>query len=132
MSLAPTKYLLIRKKACTGCETLCRPFVVRPAWVHSNGCKSRARLDSRKSTAEGKGVRRETESEGSHRQTSGLTDRNLIQGLYAMGKTATQAEAQYCPKWHGVNQADIRRKECGEPLTGEVSRTCGSEIRSTE
>ena len=116
-----------------GLHTWSRDYVVvRPAWVHSNGCKSRARLDSRKSTAEGKGVRRETESEGSHRQTSGLTDRNLIQGLYAMGKTATQAEAQYCPKWHGVNQADIRRKECGEPLTGEVSRTCGSEIRSTE
>ena len=39
------------------------------------------RPDSGKVTAKGKGVRRETESEGGRRQTSGLTDRNPIKGL---------------------------------------------------
>ena len=39
------------------------------------------RPDSGKVTAKGKGVRRETESEGSRRQTSGLTYRNPICGL---------------------------------------------------
>ena len=36
------------------------------------------RPDSGKVTAKGKGVRRDTESEGSHLQTSGLTYRNPI------------------------------------------------------
>jgi len=53
-------------------------YNVRPAWVRSNGCKSLTRPSSGKCTAEDKGVRRETESEGSLRQTSGLTHRNLI------------------------------------------------------
>jgi hypothetical protein len=51
---------------------------VRLAWCHSKGCKSLTRPNSGKCTAEDKGVRRETESEGSLRQTSGLTYRNLI------------------------------------------------------
>ncbi|MBD9294144.1 MAG: hypothetical protein EGS78_06020 [Bacteroidales bacterium] len=51
---------------------------VRSARTYSNGCKSLNRPDSGKVTAKGKGVRRETESEGSRRQTSGLTDRNPI------------------------------------------------------
>ena len=55
-----------------------RPFLVRPARTYSKGCKSLNRPDSGKVTAKGKGVRRETESEGSRRQTSGLTDRNPI------------------------------------------------------
>ena len=53
-------------------------FFVRPARTCSKGCKSLNRPDSGKVTAKGKGVRRETESEGSWRQTSGLTDRNPI------------------------------------------------------
>ena len=53
------------------------PFV-RPARTYSKGCKSLNRPDSGKVTAKGKGVRRETESEGSRRQTSGLTDRDPI------------------------------------------------------
>ena len=52
--------------------------LVRPARTYSKGCKSLNRPDSGKVTAKGKGVRRETESEGSRRQTSGLTDRNPI------------------------------------------------------
>ncbi len=50
--------------------------LVRPARTYSNGCKSLNRPDSGKVTAKGKGVRRETESEGSRLQTSGLTDRS--------------------------------------------------------
>ena len=54
------------------------PFLVRPARTYSNGCKSINRPDSGKVTAKDKGVYREVESEGSQRQTSGLTDRNPI------------------------------------------------------
>lgn len=53
-------------------------FSVRPARTYSNGCKSLNRPDSGKVTAKDKGVYREVESEGSQRQTSGLTDRNPI------------------------------------------------------
>ena len=56
-----------------------QPIVfVRPARTYSKGCKSLNCPDSGKVTAKGKGVRRETESEGNRRQTSGLTDRNPI------------------------------------------------------
>ena len=51
---------------------------VRPARTYSNGCKSLTRPYSGKRPGGGKGVRRETESEGSPRQTSDLTDRNHI------------------------------------------------------
>ena len=53
-------------------------FLVRPAWAYSNGCKSLSRPDNGKSTAKDKGVRGDAESEGSRRQTSALTDRNMI------------------------------------------------------
>ena len=43
-----------------------------------SSCKSLNRPDSGKVTAKDKGVYREVESEGSQRQTSGLTDRNPI------------------------------------------------------
>ena len=56
-------------------ETL---FLVRPAWAYSNGCKSLSRPDNGKATAKDKGVRGDAESEGSRRQTSALTDRNMI------------------------------------------------------
>ena len=45
-------------------------FFVRPARTYSKGCKSLNRPDSGKVTAKGEFVRRETESEGSRRQTS--------------------------------------------------------------
>lgn len=57
-----------------------RAVLVRPAWANSNGCKSRMRPDSGKHIADGKGVHREVESEGSPRQNSGLTNRNHIRG----------------------------------------------------
>ena len=53
-------------------------FLVRPAWVYSNGCKSPSRPDNGKATAKDKGVRGDAESEGSRRQTSALTNRNMI------------------------------------------------------
>ncbi|HQA50398.1 MAG TPA: hypothetical protein PLT89_06815, partial [Syntrophomonadaceae bacterium] len=43
--------------------------------------KSLVRVDSAKHIAKGKGVHREVESEGSRRQTSGLTNRNHIEGI---------------------------------------------------
>ena len=48
---------------------------------------------SAKHIAKGKGVPREVESEGSRRQTSGLTDRNHIRHD-RMGKAASKAEAR--------------------------------------
>ena len=53
-------------------------FSVRPARTYSNGWKPLTRPYSGKRPAGGKGVRRETESEGSPRQTSDLTYRNHI------------------------------------------------------
>ena len=55
-------------------------FFVRPAWANSNGCKSRVRPCSGKHIANSKGVHSDMESEGSSRQTSGLTNRNHIRG----------------------------------------------------
>ena len=54
------------------------PLFVRPAWAYSNGCKSLSRPDNGKATAKDKGVRGDAESDGSRRQTSALTDRNMI------------------------------------------------------
>ena len=53
-------------------------LLVRSARTYSNGCKSPNRPDSGKVTAKGKGVRRETESEGSRRQTVGPMYKNLV------------------------------------------------------
>ena len=53
-------------------------FCVRPARTCSNGCKSPNRPDSGKVTAKDKGVRRETESEGSRRQKVGPMYKNLV------------------------------------------------------
>ena len=60
--------------------TTLRRLFVRPAWANSNECKSRMRPDSGKHIADGKGVHREVESEGSLKQNSGLTNRNHIRG----------------------------------------------------
>ena len=45
----------------------------------------------------GKGVRCEAGSEGSWRQTLGLTNRNHIVGIYETDEVAVQTEVQYCP-----------------------------------
>ena len=54
------------------------PLFVRPAWAYSNGCKSLSRPDNGKATAKDKSVRGDAESEGSRRQASALSDRNMI------------------------------------------------------
>ena len=58
-----------------------RIIVVCSARALSNGCKSLSHPNSGKAIAQGKGVHREVESEGSRRQTSGPTNRNFIQGI---------------------------------------------------
>ena len=77
-----------------GCvvENVIPTFLVRPARTYSNGCKSLKRPDNGKYIANGKGVHREVESEGSLRQTSGLTYRNLILRLKDVDKFAKQNE----------------------------------------
>ena len=69
------------------------------------------RPDSVKVTAKGKGVRRETESGGSRRQTSGLTDRNPIKGLRVRIRLQKKSKSDNYPKSPKVNRADIRWKE---------------------
>jgi len=46
------------------------------------------------------------ESEGSRRQTSGLTNRNYIKGIHMLGKVAKQTETLNYPEVYGVNVAD--------------------------
>ncbi len=70
--------------------TGCAIFLVRPARTYSNGCKSPSYPNSGKATAESKGVHREVESEGSRRQTSDPTYRNLIPRLMRVDKSAKQ------------------------------------------
>ena len=84
---------------------------VRPARSCSNGCKSLDHPDSGKVIANGKGVHREVESEGSRRQTSGLTDRNLIQGRIPWMKLQMELKSDNYPRTVTVNQAGIRWKE---------------------
>ena len=50
--------------------------------------------DSGKCAAKDKGVGREAESEGSRRQTSGLTYRNLIPRQSKVGEVAEETEAR--------------------------------------
>ncbi|MFY9119733.1 MAG: hypothetical protein ACOXZ6_10930 [Syntrophomonadaceae bacterium] len=69
------------------------------------------RVDSAKHIAKGKGVLGDEESEGSRRQTSGLTNTHRAQaettsGMCKLGKAAKQAEAQNYPEAYGVNVAD--------------------------
>ena len=100
-------------------------FFVRPARTYSNGCKSPNRPDSGKVTAKGKGVRRETESEGSRRQTSGPTDRNPIQGLRMRMRLPRKSKSNNYPKSSKVNRAGIRWKEYvhnWRGLAGEASK----------
>ena len=59
---------------------------------------------SGKEIAEGKGVRREAESERSPRQTTDLTYRNFIRRMRG-DKSATEDEVQQLPGPFGVNEA---------------------------
>ena len=71
-----------------------RTLFVRPAWAYSNGCKSPSRPYSGKVIVEGKGVRSDVESEGSRRQISGLTYRNMMPRPKSVGNAAQQVSAQ--------------------------------------
>jgi len=62
------------------------------------------RVDSAKHIAKGKGVLGDEESEGSRRQTSGLTNRNHIRHC-KLGKVAKQTEAPNYPEAYSVNVA---------------------------
>ena len=57
-------------------------LVVRSAWALSNGCKSLTSPNSGNCIANSKGVHREVKSERSRWQTSDLTYRNFIQGIW--------------------------------------------------
>ena len=81
--------LRVNTRVCRFRHTL---FLVRPARTYSNGCKSPSRPNSGKATAESKGVHREVESEGSRRQTSDPTYRNLIPRLLGVDKSARQGK----------------------------------------
>ena len=79
--------------------------MVRPAWAQSNGCKSRVRVDSAKHIAKGKGVLGDEESEGSRRQTSGLTNRNHIR--YRLGiRLPAKSKSNNYSELIDVNVAD--------------------------
>ena len=67
----------------------------------SNGCKSRVSPNSGNHTAKSKGVRRESESERSWRQTSGLTYRNFIQGI------RLRIRLQDKPKSHSYSEQSV-------------------------
>ena len=66
-----------------------------------------------------KGVRREAESEGSCRQTSGLTDRNHIRGMIDRVRLQAKLKPNNYPKVYCVNVAD-RWRERLRTLTGEI------------
>lgn len=63
------------------------------------------RVDSAKHIVKGKGVLGDEESEGSRRQTSGLTNRNHIRRC-KLGEVAEQTEAQNYPEDCVVDVAD--------------------------
>ena len=63
------------------------------------------RVASAKHIAKGKGVLGDEESEGSRRQTSGLTNRNHIRHR-KLGKVAIQTEARNYPEACDVDVAD--------------------------
>ena len=67
---------------------------VRPAWVQSNGCKSRVRVDSAKHIAKGKGVHREVESSPGEWDVEELdtVGDKVFSGTIAAGDTVTIAE----------------------------------------
>jgi hypothetical protein len=71
--------------------------------------------DSAKYIAKGKGVLCEEESEESRRQTSGLTNRNLIRHFLA-DKVATQTEVRRLYGARGVNEAGgWKERGCSYP-----------------
>jgi len=81
---------------------------------------------SGKVIAKGKGVHREVKSEGSRRQSSGLTNRNRIEGRKQEVRLQQKLKPNNCTELFSVNAADIRVKECVSTRGG----LAGGEIRS--
>ena len=87
-------------------------FFVCSAWAYSNGCKSLTSPNSGNRIANSKGVHREVESERSWRQTSDLTYRNFIQGIWPWmrlqdkSKSHSYSEYGWC-KWSGYKMERI-------------------------
>lgn len=53
--------------------------------------------------AKSKGVAGDCESEGSLRQTLGLTNRNCIRGILYLGDVAKETKAPHCTEGSNVN-----------------------------
>ena len=85
--------------------------MVRRAWRISSGVKRpRNTPCSGKCIADGKGVCREAESEGSRRRTPGLTNRNRIRRI-VVGKAAKYVEVPVAVRSHG--------RKCGRRMGGK-------------
>ena len=101
---------------------------MRPAGRTLLGVRVPCRPDGGELLAEGKGACREAGSEGSRRQSAGLTDRNRIEAA-ALGEEAIISKAQY--------PYGKRRRICGRhkregvcALPGEVCRRAEVRIGS--
>ena len=82
-------------------------FNVRPAWVQSIGCKSRA-TKAVVVVSLTKGVRGDAESERSERQTSEEHEFHIRLGN--IGWVCITKESPYCRMWYRVNGADRWRE----------------------
>ena len=69
------------------------------AWAYSNGCKSLTNPNSGNRIANSKGVYREVESERSWRQTSDLTHRNFIQGIWPWMRLQDKSKSHSYSEW---------------------------------
>ncbi len=85
-------------------------------WIWSESLKRTEVAPNRK--AEGKGARREAGSEGSHRRTTALTNRNRIEGQRPQGEPAKYGEARKLPGCGGGRSGGDRGKETGLTLGG--------------
>ena len=93
-------------------------FLVRSAWALSNGCKSRVSPNSGNYIANGKGVHREVKSEGGQWQTSDLTYRNFIWGIWPwmrlLNKSTSHSYSERLVEFPWAkrkNEVDIRWKD---------------------
>ena len=75
------------------------PILVCSAWAYSNGCKSLTSPNSGNRIANSKGVHREVESERSWRQTSDLTHRNFIQGIWPWMRLQDKSKSHSYSEW---------------------------------
>ena len=74
-------------------------ILVCSAWAYSNGCKSLTSPNSGNRIANSKGVHCEVESERSWRQTSDLTYRNFIQGIWPWMRLQDKSKSHSYSEW---------------------------------